>query len=78
MMCTLFTPLRAASAPSRSSAACRRRGAVGDHGVDLVRRHAGDQVAALSSTPGVLVSSTSFSAFRTSAILPATTSALML
>ena len=32
----------------------------------------------LSSTPGVLVSIISFSAFSTSASLPATTSALML
>jgi hypothetical protein len=36
------------------------------------------RLPSLSSTPGVLVSSTSFSALRTSAILPATTSALML
>ena len=37
-----------------------------------------EKLVLLTNTPGVLVSSTSFSALSTSAILPATTSALML
>src|SRR5262245_41411982 len=79
MMCTLFTPLRAASSaepilgsmppemtPFATRSSMRR-------GVSPVR-----SFPSLSSTPGVLVSTTSFSARSTSAILPATRSALML
>jgi len=79
MMCTLFTPPRAASradpilgsmppdsVPSATSASILL-------GVSPV-----SSLPFLSNTPGVLVSTTSFSARSTSASLPATKSALML
>jgi len=79
MMCTLFTPLRAASsaeailgsmppdrAPEATIASISR-------GVTPVSR-----LPFSSNTPGVLVSSISFSARSTSASLPATRSELML
>src|SRR6185295_121491 len=79
MMCTAFTPLRAASSaepilgsmppemtPFATRSSMRR-------GVSPVR-----SLPSLSRTPGVLVSTTSFSARSTSASLPATRSALML
>ena len=79
MMWTALTPLRAASraeailgnmppdkVPSANSASISRA------------LKSVSKLPALSSTPGVLVNNTSFSAFKTSASLPATTSALML
>jgi hypothetical protein len=53
-------------------------GAVGKQLVNAPRGQVGQQLAGLSSTPGMLVSSISFSALSTVASLPATTSALML
>src|SRR5205823_5099405 len=79
MMCTLFTPLRAASSaepifgimPPEITPFATRSSIF--FGVSPV-----SSLPALSSTPGVLVSTTSFSARSTSASLPATRSALML
>ena len=79
MMCTLFTPLRAASSaepifgsmPPETTPFATRSSIF--FGVSPV-----SSLPALSSTPGVFVSTTSFSARSTSASLPATRSALML
>src|SRR5688500_12231621 len=60
MMCTLRTPLRAASS------------------AEPILGSMPPEITPLASTPGVLVSTTSFSACSTSASLPATRSALML
>src|SRR3989338_8068170 len=78
MICTDFTPLRAASSaepifgnmpPDNVPSATRLSMSFG------VKPES--RLPSLSSTPGVLVSSTSFSALSTSASLPATRSALM-
>ncbi|CKS20732.1 Uncharacterised protein [Mycobacterium tuberculosis] len=79
MMCTAFTPLLAASsAPSifgsmpPEMVPSANRSSI-SRALRLV-----SSLPSLSSTPGVLVSSMSFSALSTVANLPATTSALML
>ena len=71
--------LRRVERRPRSSAACRRRSCRRRTARrSRARVRSVSSLPSLSSTPGVLVSIISFSAFSTSASLPATTSALML
>ena len=71
--------LRRVERATRSSAACRREIVPSANSSSISRAvRSVSSLPFLSSTPGVLVSSISFSAFSTSASLPATTSALML